>query len=135
MSLFYFGEVFCLFVWILASQSRIFHSHADVTIAVKGRKFFDLWSTLMAFEQWGFFNVTHLLQHGPTVYNGHLRGSHTCCRVFGSGAVTTSLYDVGLSRLGIEPDLLHARRTLYLYATTVVRREVVKQIGAEFSTW
>ena len=27
---------------------------------------FDLCSTLMAIEQWGIFNVTHLLWHGPT---------------------------------------------------------------------
>ena len=35
---------------------------------------FDLCSALMAIEQWGFFNVPHLLRHGLTVYCGHLRG-------------------------------------------------------------
>ena len=34
-------------------------------------------------------------------YDSYLRGP--CCRAFGSGAVTTCLYDLGLSRLGIEP--------------------------------
>ena len=33
-------------------------------------------SALMAIEQLGFFNVPHLLLHGPTLYNGHLRHSH-----------------------------------------------------------
>ena len=37
----------------------------------------DLCSALMAIEQWGFFNVPHLLRHGPTVYNDHLRGPVT----------------------------------------------------------
>ena len=31
----------------------------------------------MAIEQWGFFNVPHLLWHGPTLFNGHLRGPVT----------------------------------------------------------
>ena len=35
---------------------------------------FDLCSALMAIEQWGFFSVPHLLWHGASVYNGHLRG-------------------------------------------------------------
>ena len=38
---------------------------------------FDLCSALMAIEQWGFFNVLHLLRQGPTVYNSHLRGPVT----------------------------------------------------------
>ena len=42
---------------------------------------FDLCSALMAIEQWGFFNVPHLLWHGPTVYNGHLRGTVTLTSV------------------------------------------------------
>ena len=41
----------------------------------------DLYSAL-AIEQRGFFNVPHLLWHGPTVYTGHLRGlvtlTHVC---------------------------------------------------------
>ena len=35
---------------------------------------FDLCSALMAIEQWGFFSVPHLLWHGVSVYNYHLRG-------------------------------------------------------------
>ena len=42
-------------------------------LPVKGCKF-DLCSTLMSIEQWGFLNVPHPLRNGPTVYNGHLRG-------------------------------------------------------------
>ena len=34
---------------------------------------FDLCSALMVIDQWGFFNVPHLLWRGPSVYNGHLR--------------------------------------------------------------
>ena len=42
---------------------------------------FDLCSALMAIEQWGIFNVQHPLWHGPSVYNGHLRGPVTLRRI------------------------------------------------------
>ena len=38
---------------------------------------FDLCTVLMAIEQWGLFSVPHLLCHGGSVYNGHLRGPVT----------------------------------------------------------
>ena len=83
---------------------------------------FDLCSALMAIEQWGIFNVPHLLWHGQTLFNDHLRGPviHTCCRAFDSGAIATFFNELDLSRPGTEPDLPHARRTLYLYATATV---------------
>ena len=62
---------------------------------------FDLCSALMAIEQWGFFNVPHPLRHGPTVYNGHLRGSVTLTSNAERLVVELSL--PGLSRSGIEP--------------------------------
>ena len=34
---------------------------------------FDLCSAFIAIEQWGFFNVPHILWHGASVYNCHLR--------------------------------------------------------------
>ena len=42
---------------------------------------FDLCSAFMAIEQWGFFNVPHLVRYGQTVYNGHLRGPVTLTTV------------------------------------------------------
>ena len=50
--------------------------------------------------------MPHLLRHGPTLYNGNsprTRDNPTCYRAFGSGAVTTCFYELGLSRPGIEP--------------------------------
>ena len=38
---------------------------------------FDLCSAPMVIKQWGFFSVPHLLRHGASVYNGHLRGPVT----------------------------------------------------------
>ena len=35
---------------------------------------FDLYSALMATEQWGFFSVPRLLWRGASVYNGRLSG-------------------------------------------------------------
>ena len=52
---------------------------------------FDLCSALMAIEQWGFFNVPHLLQHGPTVYNGHHHGPVTLTPIAERLAVELSL--------------------------------------------
>mgnify|MGYP003692190915 CR=1 FL=1 len=52
---------------------------------------FDLCSVLMAIEQWGFVNVPHPLRHGPTVYNGHLRGPVTLTPVPERLAVELSL--------------------------------------------
>ena len=60
----------------------------------------DLCLAPMAIEQWGFFSVPHLLRHGASVYNGHLRGSVTL--TFSSGAVTICFYDLGLLRLKFE---------------------------------
>ena len=37
----------------------------------------DLYSALMAIEQWWLFSVPHLLWQGASVYNGHLRGHVT----------------------------------------------------------
>ena len=60
---------------------------------------FDPCSALMAIEQWGFFSLPHLLWHGASVYNSHLRGP-IAERL--AGAVTICFYDLGLSRLGFE---------------------------------
>ena len=59
--------------------------------------YFDRCSALLAIEQWGFLNsVPHLLWHGESVYNGHLRNTHTYCRAFSSVVVTTWFYDLGI---------------------------------------
>ena len=77
------------------------------------------WRTaLMAIEQWGFFNVQHPLRHGPTVYNGHLRGPLTLTPSVWQWSCHYLFYDLGLS--GSYPDLPHASLTLYLYATAAV---------------
>ena len=52
--------------------------YGDVTIAGEGLQILsNICSALMVIEQWGFFSVPHLLRHGPTLYNGHLRGPVT----------------------------------------------------------
>ena len=65
----------CLFVWGLTFNSTIFHSFGHLCRWRAAN--FDLCSALMAIEQWGFFSVSHLLWHGSSVYNGHLRGPMT----------------------------------------------------------
>ena len=68
----------CLF-WGFPSHSRFFHLFGRVTITSEGWRTtsFDLYSALMAIEQWGFFNVPHLLWHKPSLYHGHLWGPVT----------------------------------------------------------
>ena len=64
-----------LFVWNFSSHSRIFHSFEDVTIPGEGLQILTyICSASMAIEHWGFLIVPHLLWHGASVYNGHLRG-------------------------------------------------------------
>ena len=66
----------------------------------------DLRSALMAIEQLGVLGVPHLLLHGTSVYNSHLRGlltlTHVVERLAVDRSVTTCFYDLGLSRLGFE---------------------------------
>ena len=68
----------CLFVCLglyipLENFSLIWRQHHYRWRAVN----FYLHSTLVAIEQWGFFSVPHLLWHGASVHNGHLRGPLT----------------------------------------------------------
>ena len=71
--------------------TREFFTHMETSpLPVKGCKF-DLYSALMAFEQWGLFNVSHLLCHGSTLYNDHLRGPVTLTPVAERLAVELSL--------------------------------------------
>ena len=52
---------------------------------------FDLCSALMAIVQWGFFSLPHLLCHGASVYNGHLRGPVTLTHIAERLAIELSL--------------------------------------------
>ena len=65
-----------MFIWSLSSHSRIFHSYGDVTNAGEG-----LQILTYARHSWPLRNggllTCHCLRHGPTVYNGHLRGQAT----------------------------------------------------------
>ena len=78
------GIVFCSFVCLgvfvpLENLSLIRRRHHcrwraskfDLCSALTAK--FDLCSALMAIQQWGFFCVSHLLWHGASVYNCHLR--------------------------------------------------------------
>ena len=53
--------------------SLIWRRHHDRWSAAN----FDLCSALIAIERWGVFSIPHLLWHGASVYNGHLRGPVT----------------------------------------------------------
>ena len=109
--------------------TREFFTHMETSpLPVKAANF-DLcsWPSLMAIEQWGFFNISHQLWHGPTLYTGLLRGPVTLKPVAERLAVELSLpvFTTQVYReRGSNPNLLHARRTLYLFATAAVSRKV-----------
>ena len=77
---------FCLFVWSLSSHSRIFHSYEDVTFAGKG-----LQILTYARHSWPLSSEGSLRCHTycdtgtPLQWSSpRTRGTHTCCRAFGS---------------------------------------------------
>ena len=98
---------------------NFFYLYGDVFMTIKGYK---IYSALMAFEQWEFFNVSHLLWPVLTLYNSHLRGpvTHSCWRAFIIRAVTICLTTYVWPDRGSNPDLPHARRKLYYYTTAAV---------------
>ena len=63
-----------LFVLGLSSHSRIFHSYVDVTITGEGLRILTYARHSWPLSSEGSFSVPHLLWHGSSVYNYHLRG-------------------------------------------------------------
>ena len=75
---FLFYNLFCLFVCLvfivpLENSSLMWRRHHYWWRFAN----FDLCSALLVIEQRGFSSVPHLLWHGASVYNGHLRGPVT----------------------------------------------------------
>ena len=87
---------------------------------------------------WGFFNMPHLLWHGPILYNGYLQGPVTLKPVAKRLTVELSL-NVLKTKICPDcksnPNLPYAGWTLYLYTTTVVKMSLrVNHIIAENQT-
>ena len=84
----------CLF-WGVSSHSRILHSFGDVTTTGEW-----LCSALSEFLKWAIHTMTRA---NPWLWSfPRTRDTHTCCRAFGSGAVTTCFNNQGLPQPGIE---------------------------------
>ena len=80
----------CLFGFFFC-PTREFFSHLEMSpLPLKACTFY-LCSALMAIELWGIFSMPHLLWHGPTLHNGHLRGPVTLTTVVERLAVELSL--------------------------------------------
>ena len=99
----------CLFVWGFYSHSGIFHSYGDVTITDQGIQMFTY-----ARHSWPLSSEGSLSYH-TYCDTGHPfimvisedRDTHTYCRAFSSGAVTTRFYNLGLWRLGFVHPTFH----------------------------
>ena len=71
---FYKRLMLCLFALGFFPPTRDFFTRMETSpLPVKGCKFWPMLDT-HGHEQWGFFSVPHILWHGASVYNGHLRG-------------------------------------------------------------
>ena len=94
-----------------------FDNFFDFTIDGEGLQSLNLAClALIAVEQWGFFSVPHLLWHGRTLYNGHLRGPVTLKPVAERLAVELSLPVLTIyvcPDQGSIPDLPNSTLTLY----------------------
>ena len=115
-----FWRVFvCLFVvWGLSSHSRMFHSYGDVIMTGEGLQMLTYARHSWPLSSEGSLTChTHCLRHGPTVYNGHLRGPVTLTPNAKRLAMELSLpvFTTWVCRhRASNPDLPHARRTHYL---------------------
>ena len=88
---------------------------------------FDPCPAHMTIEQWGFFNMPHLLWHGAWS-SPRTRDTHTHCQAFGSWAVTTCFYDLGPSRLEFEHPTFRSRAKAIIHWATVAVSIVLSQI-------
>ena len=82
-------------VWIFTSYSILWRRHHYRW----GASNFDLYLAFMAIEQWDIFNVPHLLRHGISVCNNHLRGPVSNTNIaerLASGTITTFFYILGI---------------------------------------
>ena len=79
----------CLFVIYCPIQN--FFPHIETSHLPWKAANLDLRSALMAIEQWRFFSVPHLLWHGTSVYNDHLREHVTLTHIAKRLAVELSL--------------------------------------------
>ena len=124
-----------LIVWVLfLSHLGIFHSYRTSSLPVKGCKVWPMFGTR------GHWAVRVLSRTTPTVTQGirlywsspRSRDSHTCCRAFGSGAVSTCFNDLGHSRPGIEPRIRYkkqeAHRPLQSYMYYVYLKPLYSRI-------
>ena len=93
---------------------------------------FDLYSALMTIEQWGFFSVPHLLRHGASIYNGHLREPVTLTPIAERLAVELSLpVFTTLVCRGWDSNTQPSARgtnTLNDYATSAVYHDTKKKL-------
>ena len=113
-----------LIVWGFTSQSKMIHSDGDVTITGEGLQSlsYTLHSWLLICE--GSLECHTYCDTGQPfiMVISEDPSTHTYCRAFGSGAVTTYIYDIGLSQLGFEhPNLRMRDERSIRQATAVVQ--------------
>ena len=88
-----------------------FFTHIKTSpLPVKGYK---SWPVLGTYGHWAVtvYSVSHLRWHVASIHTGHTwtRDTHTYCGAFGSRAVTTCSYDLGLSRMGFQHPIFRLR--------------------------
>ena len=99
----------CLVVCVFVCVWDVRHTHKKRASTVK------LPSAFMTIVRWWFCSMPHLLWHGASINNGHLRtnNTHICCWAFGSRAVATRFYDLDLSRIKFKHPTFKMRSELF----------------------
>ena len=89
---------------------------------------FELCSTLMAIGEWGYFRVPHLLWHGASVFNIHLRRPVTLTLIAErlEWSCHYLFYDLDVSRLGFEHPAFRLRGQRQDYMLQILIRFKVK---------
>ena len=108
-----FCFIVCLLVWVFRQTREFFSLILRRHHNWYRTAHFDLHSTLMSTEQWGFFNVPHLLWNGPILYNGHFRSRTRIAERLTMKLSLPVLMTWACPDRGSNPDLPHARRTHY----------------------
>ena len=99
---------------VVRPTREVFTRMETSPLSAKGFKFWPMPGT-HGHEALRVLSVPHLMWHGSSVYNGHLRGQMTLAPVTELlvGELSLPVFnDFGMYRSGSNPDLPHAKRTL-----------------------
>ena len=120
----------CLFVCLLSSHSRTFHSFEDVTITGEELQILTYARHSRPLSSEGSLACHTYCDTGhPFIWSSpRPRDTNTYCRAFNSGAVNTCFYDLGLSRR-CQRSITHCATAAVYTRLTLLHITVTYDIG------